>query len=377
MPLGTIDRTPPPFFRQGASALTKLIVCAGLALLLMVADARYAMVDPMRAAVATLLLPFQRALLTPVDAWEAMTDYTQGLESAVAQERASRARLAAQAIEAARAQVLEQENRRLRALLDLQPTLSVKSQAAEVLYEAADPFSRKAFINRGQTHGVLAGSPVINERGVLGQITRVYPLTSEVTLLVDRDATLPVLNARNQVRSAAFGGAAHPGMELRFMATNADVQVGDLLTTSGIDGVYPRGCRWPRWCLSSARWSQALLASWRLPCPRLKACAMCWCSSRFRCRCPLGQRPRQRLPPWGAAPRGRADDHAPWPRPAAVASATVVHRHVVGARIRLPIAAHRPPPRVARSAGGGVGVLECASTTPREPGGGFCVWAAQ
>jgi rod shape-determining protein MreC len=241
MPLGTIDRTPPPFFRQGASALTKLIVCAGLALLLMVADARYAMVDPMRAAVATLLLPFQRALLTPVDAWEAMTDYTQGLESAVAQERASRARLAAQAIEAARAQVLEQENRRLRALLDLQPTLSVKSQAAEVLYEAADPFSRKAFINRGQTHGVLAGSPVINERGVLGQITRVYPLTSEVTLLVDRDATLPVLNARNQVRSAAFGGAAHPGMELRFMATNADVQVGDLLTTSGIDGVYPPG----------------------------------------------------------------------------------------------------------------------------------------
>ena len=175
MPLGTIDRTPPPFFRQGASALTKLIVCAGLALLLMVADARYAMVDPMRAAVATLLLPFQRALLTPVDAWEAMTDYTQGLESAVAQERASRARLAAQAVEAARAQVLEQENRRLRALLDLQPTLSVKSQAAEVLYEAADPFSRKAFINRGQTHGVLAGSPVINERGVLGQITRVYP----------------------------------------------------------------------------------------------------------------------------------------------------------------------------------------------------------
>ena len=241
MPLGTIDRTPPPFFRQGASALTKLIVCAGLALLLMVANARYAMVDPMRAAVATLLLPFQRALLTPVDAWEAMTDYTQGLESAVAQERASRARLAAQAVEAARAQVLEQENRRLRALLDLQPTLSVKSQAAEVLYEAADPFSRKAFINRGQTHGVLAGSPVINERGVLGQITRVYPLTSEVTLLVDRDATLPVLNARNQVRSAAFGGAAHPGMELRFMATNADVQVGDLLTTSGIDGVYPPG----------------------------------------------------------------------------------------------------------------------------------------
>ena len=241
MPLGTLDSSPPPFFRQGASALTKLVICATLALLLMVADARYGMVGPLRAVAATLLWPLQQALMSPVQAWEALTDYTQGLDSAVTQERAGRARLAAQAVQAIRAQVLEQENQRLRALLDLQPALTVKSQAAEVMYEAADPFSRKVFINRGQTHGVQAGSPLINEQGVLGQVTRVYPLNSEVTLLVDRDATLPVLNARNQSRSAAFGGAPHPGMELRFMATNADVQVGDLLLTSGIDGVYPPG----------------------------------------------------------------------------------------------------------------------------------------
>ena len=241
MPLGTIDRSPPPFFRQGASALTKLIVCSGLALLMMVADARYGIVDPLRVAVSTVLLPFQRALLTPVDAWESLTDYGQGLEAAVERERSSRQRLAAQAVQASRAEVLELENRRLRALLDLAPALSVKSQAAEVLYEAADPFSRKVIINRGQTQNVQAGSPVINELGVLGQVTRVYPLSSEVTLLVDREATIPVLNARNQTRSAAFGGAPYPGMELRFMATNADIQVGDLLTTSGIDGVYPPG----------------------------------------------------------------------------------------------------------------------------------------
>lgn len=241
MPLGTLDRTPPPFFRQGASALTKLIVCSALALALMVADSRYGVVNPLRAAVATVLLPLQKALLTPVEAWEALGDYGQGLEAAVAQERANRAQLAAQALQGARAQVLAQENQRLRALLDLQPALNVKSQAAEVMYEAADPFSRKVFINRGLTQGVQAGSPVVNEQGVLGQVTRVYPLSSEVTLLVDRDATLPVLNARTQSRSAAFGGAPHPGMELRFMATNADIQVGDLLITSGIDGVYPPG----------------------------------------------------------------------------------------------------------------------------------------
>ena len=79
--------------------------------------------------------------------------------------------------------------------------------------------------------------------GVLGQVTRVYPLSSEVTLMIDKDAAIPVLNTRTQARSAAFGSAAvvGGGMEMRFMAGNADVQPGDTVTTSGVDGVYPPG----------------------------------------------------------------------------------------------------------------------------------------
>ena len=116
-----------------------------------------------------------------------------------------------------------------------------RSLAAEVLYEAADPFSRKLFIDRGATQGVALGAPVIGPDGVLGQVTRVFPLSSQVTLLIDKDAAIPVLNARTLARSAAFGGAGGGAMELRFMAANADVQVGDELTTSGVDGVYPPG----------------------------------------------------------------------------------------------------------------------------------------
>jgi rod shape-determining protein MreC len=142
-----------------------------------------------------------------------------------------------------RADHLAHENAQLRALLELRPTLSVRAQAAEVLYEAADPYTRKVIIDRGVAHNVVPGSPVINEAGVLGQVTRVYLQSSEVTLLIDRDAAIPVLNSRTQVRSAAFGGVTGSTgpLEMRFMAGNADVQVGDLLTTSGIDGVYPTG----------------------------------------------------------------------------------------------------------------------------------------
>ena len=244
MPLGTLDRTPPPFFRQGLSALAKLGLFSALALLLMVADAHWRIVDPLRAALATALLPVQRTLTVPVEAWEGGGDYLQGLREARQAESAARAALAAQSTKALQADQLAAENQQLRALLELRPSLSVKSVAAEILFEAADPYSRKVFIDRGATLGVQRGAPVVNEAGVLGQVTRVYPLTAEVTLLTDRDAAIPVINTRTQQRSVAFGGAgggANPGLELRFMAGNADVQAEDRLSTSGLDGVYPPG----------------------------------------------------------------------------------------------------------------------------------------
>src|SRR5450755_4442661 len=245
MALGTLDRTPPPFFRQGPSSLTKLSFCSALAVFLMVADTRFSITQPIRATVATVLYPVQRALLVPVAAISDGREYLGGLARAIAAEAAARGALARQSERAQRTDQLQLENLRLRSLLELRPTLTVRSQAAEILYEAADPYSRKVIIDRGVTNNVILGSPVINEAGVLGQVTRVYLQSAEVTLLTDRDAAIPVLNRRTGARSAALGGtvAGAGPLEMRFMAGNADVQVGDLLTTSGIDGVYPPGLK--------------------------------------------------------------------------------------------------------------------------------------
>jgi rod shape-determining protein MreC len=149
-------------------------------------------------------------------------------------------------LQSQRANQVEQlslENDRLRQLLDLRQRLPTPAQAAQVRYDVADPYSRKVIIDRGSLKGVVAGSPVLDENGVLGQVTRVYPMVSEVTLLTDRDQAIPVLNTRTGVRGLAFGDASSRtgGLELRFMAASADVQAGDLLTTSGVDGVYPPG----------------------------------------------------------------------------------------------------------------------------------------
>jgi len=242
MPLGTLDRTPPPFFRQGPSALTKLVFFSALALFLMVADARFRLVEPLRAGLAIVLLPVQRTLQVPIDMVQGGAGYMQGLSAALQGERRAREQMVLQAEKLARAEQLAAENQRLRSLLELKAPLTVRSQAAEVMYEAADPYSRKLIIDRGQAQGIALGSPVINEAGVLGQVTRIYALTSEVTLLTDKDAAIPVLNVRTQQRSAAFGAGGGPGgMELRFTSANADVKPGDLLQTSGVDGVYPPG----------------------------------------------------------------------------------------------------------------------------------------
>jgi rod shape-determining protein MreC len=243
VPLGTLDRSPPPFFKQGPSALSKLMFFSALALFLMVADARFKITQPARAVVATVLYPLQWLAMRPVQMVQSGTAYFESLQSAQSSEEAAHKKLALQAQRAAQVEQLSLENARLRKLLALREQISTPSQAAEVLYDAADPYTRRLIIDKGMAQGVKPGSPVIDESGVLGQVTRVYPLVSEVTLVIDREHAIPVLNTRTGARSVAYGDPITQGgsLELRFMAGNADVQQGDVLATSGVDGVYPAG----------------------------------------------------------------------------------------------------------------------------------------
>ena len=243
MPLGTLDRTPPPFFRQGPSALSKLTVFSALALFLMVADVRLRVTQPVRAVIANLLYPAQWLVMEPVSWARSVGAYFQSLQSARREGEQAREQLNLQSQRASQVEQLTLENTRLRRLLELRERITTPAQAAQVLYDAADPFSRRVVIDKGLVNGVAVGSPVIDEMGVLGQVTRVYTSVAEVTLITDRDQAIPVLNTRTGARAVAFGDpAVHTGgLELRFMGANSDVQAGDVLATSGVDGVYPPG----------------------------------------------------------------------------------------------------------------------------------------
>jgi rod shape-determining protein MreC len=242
MPLGTLDRSPPPFFKQGTSALTKLVLFSAISLALMFADMRYNIVQPARWMLSLIVYPIQWVALRPQVLWDQVDDAFMGKQDALQIAENARAKMLAQAVRSTQVEQLSLENQHLRELLQLRERMNTTAMAAEVLYEAADPFTRKMILDKGANSGIQTSSPVMDERGILGQVTRVHPLVSEITLVTDREHSIPVLNTRTGARGVAFGeSGGAPLLELRYMATNADIEVGDILTTSGVDGVYPPG----------------------------------------------------------------------------------------------------------------------------------------
>ena len=244
MSLETLDHRAPSLFKQQASRTSQLALYSALALFLMVADARFKITTPVRSAVSAALAPVQWVVAQPVLAYQNASRYAEVQQQAVSREDAARKELVVMAQRAELADELIKENEHLRSMLELRERSLTPGQVAEVVYDSPDPYTRRVVIDKGQVDKIEPGSPVLDEKGVIGQVTRVYPTRAEVTLLIDRDQAIPVFNPRTGARSVAYGDASSSragGLELRFMPSNADVQEGDLLTTSGVDGLYPQG----------------------------------------------------------------------------------------------------------------------------------------
>lgn len=236
-----MEHSPPPFFKTGPTPLARLLIFSALSLAFLVADARFNYLESLRQVAAIVLYPLQRIASAPSSIAQRIGEFfvTHG------SLRADNARLARENFEHSallqQLKALEAENAQLRNLLAARERLAVTLTAAEILYAARDPFTRKVIIDRGSRDDVLPGQPVVDNRGVIGQVTRVYPWLSEVTLVTDKGQFVPVQNVRNGLR-AVLGGTGQDGrLELRFVPQQADHQSGDELVTSGIDGVYPPG----------------------------------------------------------------------------------------------------------------------------------------
>jgi rod shape-determining protein MreC len=232
---------PPPFFHRGPSPLARLAFFGLLSLLLLFTDTRYRYLENVRQTVATALYPLQRIVLMPGEAVAYATGYFAAQRALTDDNAALKQDILTQAPAVQGYQVLQQENIRLRALLDVEQRIQRATTAAEVLYTGRDPFTQKVFVDKGESAGVQPGQAVIDDVGVVGQVTRVFPYMAEVTLVTDKDYAVPVRVERSGVRSVMYGAGTGRLPELRFLSPNSEIQAGDRLVTSGIDGTYPAG----------------------------------------------------------------------------------------------------------------------------------------
>jgi rod shape-determining protein MreC len=232
---------PPPFFHRGPSPLARLSFFALLSIALLFADTRFRYLEGIRHGVNIAIAPLQRAVQWPGEAAGFVVSYFASKRALSAENTELRSQLLAQGPAVQGASRVEAENTKLKALLDVHARYGGAAIAVEVLFSGRDPFSQKVFVGKGTDAGITPGEAVIDEAGVVGQVTRAFASMSEVTLLTDKDHAVPVKNERTGVRSVLYGTGTGRPLELRFIPPSADVQPGDRLVTSGLDGTYPPG----------------------------------------------------------------------------------------------------------------------------------------
>ncbi len=236
-----ISVEPPPFFHRGPSPLTRLAFFGLLSLALLFTDTRYRYLENVRHFVAVVLYPLQRTVQLPGEALAFVGTYFSSQRALAGDNALLKQQLLADAPMVQSYPQLAQENTKLRALLTVESRFHGAATAAEILYSGRDPFTQKIFVDKGDAAGVQPGQAVIDDIGVVGQVTRVFPYMAEVTLVTDKDHAVPVRVERSGVRSVMYGAGTGRLPELRFLSPNAEIQPGDRLVTSGIDGTYPAG----------------------------------------------------------------------------------------------------------------------------------------
>ena len=229
------------FFNRGPSPAVRLVFFAVLSLLLMFVDARYRYLESTRSALSVLVAPIQQLATMPSILWQQASSFFVTQHKLVDENKLLHQRHQLDAAQLSQFQALQQENQQLRNLLALAQRSEFTAQLAEIVYAERDVFKRRVLINKGANGDVRIGQVVMDDVGIVGQVTRVYPWLSAVTLITEKDHAVPVQVLRNGLRTIVFGAGDTSQLSLRYMPVSSDIQTGDMLVTSGIDGIYPPG----------------------------------------------------------------------------------------------------------------------------------------
>ncbi|MDX1916013.1 MAG: rod shape-determining protein MreC [Methylophilus sp.] len=229
------------FFVRGPSPFSRMMFFCALSIVLMAVDARFNYLSQFRQTFIAALHPLEMLANAPSEWGMNIKNYLSSHNALLKENQALKLKEMEQQVLLQRLSTIESENTHLRSLLKGNAPIIPKAILGEIMHMGRDPFSNVIVINRGSNHGVSAGQAVVDADGVIGQVTRAYPFSSEVTLVTDKNLSIPIQIERNQLRAIAFGEGKSNTLDIPFLPTSVDIKVGDKLVTSGIDGIYPSG----------------------------------------------------------------------------------------------------------------------------------------
>jgi rod shape-determining protein MreC len=231
----------PAFFVRGPSPMARLVFFSALSFALMVTDSRLNYLIEVRQGLVGLMQPVQAFANMPSQVYRTIQSYFSTQKTLLKENAKLSEQILLDTTKLQQLNSLSQENAHLRQLLGAAQTFSQPAKVAEILHTGRDPFTHKVMVNVGSRQEVVAGQAVVDGQGVIGQVTRIYPYSSEVTLITDKDLAIPVQVERNGLRAIAFGHGRDTAIDLPYLPANVDIKKGDKLITSGIDGIYPSG----------------------------------------------------------------------------------------------------------------------------------------
>ena len=228
-------------FNKGPSLLSKFLLIALISTVLMGVDFRFHYLKNIRQATNFLSKPFHATLNFPDTIYTFTTQYLANQSHLIHENELLKFDINRLKANLQRLEFLEQENNQIKNLLEVKNLKKIKTEAVNIIYSRFDPFNQKIVIDGGQNKNFQAGQPVIDSLGLVGQISSVFPETSEVTLLIDKKMSVPIQIQRNGLRAITNGNGQNEMISLAYLPNSVDVIKGDILRTSGIDTIYPEG----------------------------------------------------------------------------------------------------------------------------------------
>ncbi len=225
--------------RSGVSLGARFLLLAIACISLMLLDHREDHLSRVRQGLSIAVYPIRVLVNMPFDGWQAATSMLADRRALLAENEQLRREQLQASFRLQRMAALEMENERLRDLLDSTALLDHRVLVAEILAVDLDPYRQRFRLNRGTADGVFVGQALLDASGLVGQIVHAGPMTAEAVLITDADHAVPVTVNRNGLRTIAVGTGDSTRLRLPYLTNSADVEVGDLLVSSGLGGVFP------------------------------------------------------------------------------------------------------------------------------------------